>query len=356
MSSFIKTDDHLTVVFENGESATVYTTNSRYQDIVAAVRDKAWERVREMMIPSTAIKKQMEDVDAGTHRVEVKGGIVYLDDQPMHNTLTDRMVDMLNDGFNIEPMMRFLENLMDNPSYRAVNELYGFLEKSELPITEDGHFIAYKRVRGDYMDAYSGTIDNSIGAVCEMARNSVDEDASRTCSAGLHFCSREYLPHYGASGGHVMIVKINPRDVVAIPTDYNNAKGRTCRYEVVGELELAGQSSYEVPEEELEGSFRPDDKPAEDAPVSKTAIEQYNLDTNIVVAVFASASEAGRKTGIDSSSISKVARGQRKMAGGFGWRFLEEETVNTRQDVIDLEGLDDLDIDLDDDGDLEIPY
>jgi hypothetical protein len=32
-----------------------------------------------------------------------------------------------------------------------------------------------------------------------------------------------------------MIVKINPADVVAIPTDYNNQKGRCCRYEVVDE-------------------------------------------------------------------------------------------------------------------------
>lgn len=34
-----------------------------------------------------------------------------------------------------------------------------------------------------------------------------------------------------------MIVKINPADVVAIPSDYNNAKGRTWRYVVVGELD-----------------------------------------------------------------------------------------------------------------------
>jgi hypothetical protein len=32
-----------------------------------------------------------------------------------------------------------------------------------------------------------------------------------------------------------MILKINPRDVVAIPADYNNTKGRCCRYEVIGE-------------------------------------------------------------------------------------------------------------------------
>jgi hypothetical protein len=52
----------------------------------------------------------------------------------------------------------------------------------------------------------------------------------------LHFCSQEYLPHFGGSDSRVVIVKINPRDVVSIPTDYNNAKGRACRYEVIGEV------------------------------------------------------------------------------------------------------------------------
>jgi hypothetical protein len=69
-----------------------------------------------------------------------------------------------------------------------------------------------------------------------MPRNKVDEDKDRTCSYGLHFCSISYLPHFSDScGGHTMIVKINPKDVVAIPADYNNTKGRTCRYEVIGE-------------------------------------------------------------------------------------------------------------------------
>jgi hypothetical protein len=69
-----------------------------------------------------------------------------------------------------------------------------------------------------------------------MPRNAVDEDKERTCSYGLHFCSIQYLPSFSDSdGGKTMIVKINPKDVVAIPADYNNTKGRTCRYEVVAE-------------------------------------------------------------------------------------------------------------------------
>jgi hypothetical protein len=68
-----------------------------------------------------------------------------------------------------------------------------------------------------------------------MERNAVDDNKDVTCSAGLHFCSRSYLDHFG--GDRIMILKINPADVVSIPSDYNDAKGRACRYEVIGELE-----------------------------------------------------------------------------------------------------------------------
>ena len=105
-----------------------------------------------------------------------------------------------------------------------------------VPLTPDGHCMAYKKVRDNYMDIHSGTFDNNVGQICKMARNEVDEDKDRTCSSGLHFCSLDYLPKFGGSyGTRVMLLKINPRDVVSIPSDYNNAKGRACRYEVVGE-------------------------------------------------------------------------------------------------------------------------
>jgi hypothetical protein len=126
---------------------------------------------------------------------------------------------------------------MTNPSKRAVTELYGFLEKNSLPITPDGHFLAYKKVRNDYLDIHSGTMDNSVGMIVEMERNEVDDNKDQTCSTGLHFCSQDYLPHFGSgSDSRVVIVKINPSDVVSIPSDYNNAKGRACRYVVVGEI------------------------------------------------------------------------------------------------------------------------
>ena len=148
--------------------------------------------------------------------------------------MSRRMVQMLQEGFSIEPLVNFMDNLMQNPSHRSVNELYGFLEKNNLPITPDGHFLAYKRVRDNYFDVHSGTMDNSVGKIVEMPRNEVDDNANNTCSSGLHFCSQEYLTSFG--GDRTVIVKINPRDVVSIPNDYNNSKGRACRYEVIGEV------------------------------------------------------------------------------------------------------------------------
>ena len=41
-------------------------------------------------------------------------------------------------------------------------------------------------------------------------------------------------------------MKVNPADVVSIPTDYNNTKARVCQYEVIGELthEEAGLDTH----------------------------------------------------------------------------------------------------------------
>lgn len=155
---------------------------------------------------------------------------------PLKNDVVDAYaVRLRRDKGSAKPLLRFLDNLLDNPSARAVNELYGFLEYGKLPITDDGHFIAYKRVRSDYKSVYGGEVDNSIGNIVSMPRNQVNDNKDETCSYGLHFCSFDYLSHY--SGEKVVVLKINPRDVVSIPTDYHNTKGRACQYEVVGELD-----------------------------------------------------------------------------------------------------------------------
>jgi hypothetical protein len=213
---------------------TVHTVNhdhSNYQNILQTVRDQDWTKFLDLVDLSRKVRDYVHNTN-----VEIKDGVIMFDGEVVHNTLTKRVITFMQQDLPFKPMLNFLCNLMENPSKRAVDELYDFLEAGELPITEDGHFLAFKNVKADYTDIYSGKFNNAVGSICEMKRNQVDEDKDRTCSYGLHFCSIAYLPNFrDCNGGKTMIVKINPKDVVAIPSDYNNTKGRTCRYEVVGE-------------------------------------------------------------------------------------------------------------------------
>ncbi len=224
---FLIQGNNLVVVIDN-KPHTINKTHISYQKVVDAIKAGEWETVREVIDPKKVV------INYGKGNVEVQGDKLFWKGKEFHNALSNRMISMLQEGLPVEPLVLFMDNLMKNPSKRSVTELYGFLEKNNLPITSDGHFLAYKKVRKDFKDCHTGTMDNSVGQIVEMERNEVDDDQNRTCSTGLHFCSQNYLNHFG--GERTVIVKINPADVVSIPTDYDNSKGRACRYEVIGEL------------------------------------------------------------------------------------------------------------------------
>lgn len=232
MYPYIIQGDTLTIVIEGRQSTINRETHPKFDQVLDAIRQGDWDAVPDLVDLVAVIRNYVSE----NGDIEVKDGDVYFQNKPFANALADRLLGLLEEELPVEPLCNFLTNLKKNPSKRAVDELYGFLENNSLPLTPDGHFIAYKKVRGDFTDIHSGKFDNSVGQIVEMARNEVDEDKDQTCSSGLHFCSLEYLPHFGGSyGTNVVLLKINPRDVVSIPSDYNNAKGRCCRYEVIAE-------------------------------------------------------------------------------------------------------------------------
>lgn len=231
----------LSVVTGNG--VTVYLDNRphnvdksapSYNLVMDALRNKDETALRAALnLRATLVQKLTAPAGSKVQCDPVSGTLSY-DGRDVDGLVKTRIFDMIAQGLDVQPMFNFLQNLFSNPSKRAVDELFGFLEVCKLPITSDGCFLAYKRVRNDYKDVHSGTLDNSVGNVLSMPRNAVDDDRNRTCSAGLHFCSYDYLKHF--SGERIMVLKINPADVVSIPADYNDTKGRTWRYEVVDEL------------------------------------------------------------------------------------------------------------------------
>ncbi len=226
---YIHTGQSVSILVD-GKQHVISESHANFTKITDAIKAKDWDKIPGLV----TIAKMIEATIDGS--VSVRNGQVFYNDVVVHNSLTTRILRLLAEGFDIDPFVKFMENLMRNPSNTAVNELYDFLELCTLPITDDGHFLAYKKVNTDLKDFYTGKFDHAIGTVLEMERNGVDDNRDNTCSHGFHFCSFSYLPHYASSKEYrVMIVKINPKDVVSIPSDYNNSKGRACRYEIVDE-------------------------------------------------------------------------------------------------------------------------
>jgi hypothetical protein len=206
-----------------------------YEDVLLAIANDRTETEMRDIFERAAVK--LKAATKLTPNLEYSGGVVLYKGEPLANYATDKLIELLEANLKATPLINFLENLMQNPSKRVVDDLYRFLEKGRMPITEDGHFLAYKKVRADYKDIHSGKFSNTIGATFEMPRNMVDEDAQRTCSVGFHVCSYDYLPNFASSGNdRVMVCKINPAHVVAIPADYNDTKMRVYKYVVTDEV------------------------------------------------------------------------------------------------------------------------
>jgi hypothetical protein len=91
----------------------------------------------------------------------------------------------------------------------------------------------------DYADGKVKVVEGVVyydGDEHEMTRNKVCDDANVGCSHGFHAGSLDYAKSYG-NGGHLMVVEIDPRDVVSVPLDCDQQKLRTAKYKVVAHFE-----------------------------------------------------------------------------------------------------------------------
>jgi transcriptional regulator with XRE-family HTH domain len=229
----LKEGESVTVILPNKQTGLpefhpLHATHPTFKPLVRALKRKEWARVPKLVSTAALI------ADKSQGSVEVKKGGVFYKGTLIDNSLTTRILQIIKEGKPVSAMLKFMDNLYQNPEPFAIGELYDWLNGCKLPISDRGTFMAYKRVRSDYKDCHTGTIDNSVGQLVFMERKDVCKDRTQTCERGLHFCSIAYLPNY--PGDKIMMVEINPKDVVSIPNDYDFSKGRTWMYEVVAEV------------------------------------------------------------------------------------------------------------------------
>lgn len=244
MFGYTMTPNSVNILID-GQMRTVDKSHANHAAVLSVLRD----------IPSigedVAVSRLRKLIDIPAYvalatlgRVVICKDAVLYDGAEVHGVISAWLLELLHGGFDIGPLGRLLDRVMLNPVQSARDELYLWLERSKMPLTADGCFLAYKKVRSDYKSYHDGVTDNSIGTKLPPM-DDVDTDRTNTCSRGYHFCSHDYLPSYYGSEGRVVVVKVAPEDVRAIPDDYDNAKGRAATYEVVGE----------VPEKEAEFAF-----------------------------------------------------------------------------------------------------
>ena len=229
---YILTEESLTVVIE-GKAHTMNHNHPAWMQAKKALAEEQWQKLGELFDVAKAVEDYLDE----EANIKVKDSTVYFQDEALHNVVVDKILKFMSEGAPFKPLVKFLGKLMDNPSRRAVNELYTFLEHKNMPITPEGNFLAYKGVNSEFKDFYTGKFSNKVGDVLEMTRNRVSDDASVGCSDGFHAGSYEYAKGYANNGGNLMVVEIDPADVVSVPTDCDCQKLRTAKYKVVGHYE-----------------------------------------------------------------------------------------------------------------------
>lgn len=244
----LNTPSFFSVTFvEEGRPILIMSDDSRFEKCLDLYKNEDYSGLKSFLCPD----KALEQISDGDLIINIDEGEIQYKGTPVHNVVTGRIMEAIDGKLPYKHLLAFLKNTFGCDSFVVLNELYLFLESNEsMPIMEDGSFIAYRVVNSDYMSKHpnpDGTFTrNMIGDVIIEDRNKVNPDRNQTCAEGRHFCSYSYIPFYGWNEtDRVMIVKVFPQDVIAIPSDYNNAKGRCCKYEVIGEVENYERNSDE---------------------------------------------------------------------------------------------------------------
>jgi bifunctional DNA-binding transcriptional regulator/antitoxin component of YhaV-PrlF toxin-antitoxin module len=222
----------LSIFFEGTNPLLVPKSNPMYSEI----REKLANGLRKGLYTIVDLAAKIKSATKGKFTLIEQDGtdVILLYGKAMDSELSDMVIKFVDAKQPTEALENFWKNCCLNPSKESRESLYGFIQANGFTLTTDGCFIGYRSVTSDFKDHRTRTMDNSVGATVSMDRNKVDPDPNNTCSSGLHVAAWDYA--WNAFGGHrgtCVEVKVNPKDVVTVPPDYDNQKMRVCEFKVV---------------------------------------------------------------------------------------------------------------------------
>lgn len=246
MIPYTLSKNSLTAVIKN-RAYTITSSSKNWNAVMEAIKTENSNELECLIHAECAIKSYVSDQKADVD-IEIRDNHVYYRGHELHNYVVSEILEFRKNGMPISPLINFIKKLMKNPSKRAVEELYKFLQHKKMPITADGNFLAYKSVRPDYYShtagnimVLKGTVDkngrifNGIGEEIEVLRNSVCDDKNNGCASGLHVGSLEYASSFERNNQKLIIVEVNPEDVVSVPVENSCQKLRACKYKITAD-------------------------------------------------------------------------------------------------------------------------
>jgi len=237
-SSLHVTSGSMVVVLDGAHTHLIPSSDFRYAEILKALAGGIDDKKLSDVI-------NFNDDSDKDDRIEIKPkeNKILIDKVEMPESLQKRFMDLKRRHKPRSYLLNFWDKLQKNPNPESIKMLYTFLEHNGHPIMSDGCFIAYKAVRVDMYDHHSRTNLHKIGRVVKMDREKVNSNPRETCSTGLHIAAWEYLKEFHNGESRILEVIVNPKDVVAVPNDYNGSKCRTCAYKVYREVKNPRQEN-----------------------------------------------------------------------------------------------------------------
>lgn len=248
----------------NGNIVPLMVNEKDRPEVYAKVKDlleenalnltQAAQDLFNLMSPVAKVSSQIESSYFLSNNVSIRGSRIFFGEERLEEALETHLFSLLDDAKPKDEKIwrsyvRFLDNLFQNANKEIREQLFRWMNYENkagngFGITDDGCIVGYKGCAGTILDPISkhsgfaivddvemnGQIPNKVGSVIRMPRAAVQHDPSIGCSQGLHVGTRDYATKWAPI---LLLVKVNPRDVVSVPFECDSQKMRVCEYTVL---------------------------------------------------------------------------------------------------------------------------
>lgn len=303
MIKVFRKNNFIKVHFSNGKTFTSTKCTDDMWSYIGQNYDNE-KKLKQYLLKESDKEELLKSIKA-SHYLTLKGSSVYMTDISeisMPENLVSKILDAeeKNDQKELTKLRNFWRLVSMNPDARVRNNIFWFIRKWGLKLSESGFIIAYRNadIKQDksystsevkeiinsyytnkyiqnkdpkhiyyknttledayknimegnqgpvYTDHHSHSFNIKLGQPVSMPREDTDTCQENTCSRGLHVASAGWLSqnYFGSVG---MQVLVNPMNIVAVPPEDSYGKMRTCEYFPVCLIDFDSKGNVIEPE------------------------------------------------------------------------------------------------------------